>query len=59
MPRKSASKVMIEFVWEYLDGETERLFFDLNFNYYLNEHYQKMEHEDPDFAECFLFYVTE
>jgi len=59
MPRKSASKFMIEFVQEYLDGETERLFFDLDFNYYLNENYQKMEREDPDFAECFVFYIAE
>jgi hypothetical protein len=50
---------MLEFVREYLDGENERLFFDLDFIHYLNENYDKMEREDPDFAECFAFYIGE
>jgi len=59
MPKKSASIFMLNFIREYLDGENERLFFDLDFNYTLNQYYPKMEREDPDFAECFVYYLAE
>jgi hypothetical protein len=60
MPRKkSGFKFMIEFVQEYLDGENERLFFDLDFIHYLREHYPKMEREDSELADCFSFYLAE
>jgi len=59
MPRKSAFRFMIEFIQEYLDGKNERLFFDLDFNHYLNQNYVKMEKENPDLAECFVFYLAE
>ena len=50
---------MMEFVQDYLDGTNERLDFDLDFNYYLKKYYPGMERENPDLAECFLFYVAE
>ena len=59
MPRKSASEFMIRFVREYLDGENDRLGFDLDFIHYLIENYNKMERENPDFAECFNYYLAE
>ena len=59
MPKRTASKFMLEFIREYLDGENERIFFDQDFNYYLNQYYSKMEREDPDFAECFVLYLAE
>ena len=59
MPRKSASKLMMEFVQDYIDGTNERLDFDLDFYYRLKQYYPKMERENPDMAECFLFYLAE
>jgi len=59
VPRKSATKLMLEFVQDYLDGTNERLDFDLDFNYYLKKYFPEMERENPDLAECFLFYIAE
>lgn len=59
MPRKSSIKFMISYVQDYLDGETERMFFDMDFNHYLIEHYPRMEQENPDQAECFAYYLSE
>ncbi|SHK78882.1 hypothetical protein [Desulforamulus aeronauticus] len=59
MPKNTASKFMMTFVQEYLDGERSRLDFDLDFNHYLIKHYAKMERENPDLAECFNFYLAE
>ncbi|GHU94610.1 hypothetical protein FACS1894208_05990 [Clostridia bacterium] len=50
---------MIEFVQDYLDGEDNRLDWNLDFNHYLIQHYPKMERENLDVAECFAFYLAE
>ena len=50
---------MMEYVQDYLNGDTERLIFDLDFNYYLAENYPAMERKDPDMADCFVFYLSE
>ena len=49
----------MDFVQEYLDGENERLFFDLDFIHYLSENYPKMERQNQELAECFCFYLAE
>ncbi len=59
MSSGTASKFMMTFVQEYLDGKRSRLDFDLDFNHYLIKHYAKMERENPDLAECFNFYLAE
>jgi hypothetical protein len=59
MPRQSATEAMMAFVQEYLDGERERLFFDLDFSYTLMKYYPRMERANRDLAECFNFYLTE
>jgi len=59
MPRQSATELMISFVKEYLDGESNRMDFDLDFNYTLMKYYPKMERANPDLAECFNFYLAE
>jgi hypothetical protein len=59
MPKKSGTKFMMAFVQEYLDGEMDRLGFDLDFIHYLIKHYPKMEREDSDLAECFNIYLAE
>ena len=50
---------MMAFVQGYLDGETDRLGFDLDFNHYLIKHYPKMERECGELADCFSFYLAE
>lgn len=50
---------MMEYVQDYLGGDTERMFFDLDFNHYLIKHYPAMERHDPEMAECFAFYLSQ
>lgn len=50
---------MIAFVQDYLDGVLDRLDWDLDFNHYLIKHYPKMERDNADLAECFVFYLAE
>ena len=59
MRRKQGMAFMLSFVQEYLDGEMDRLGFDLDFNHYLIKHYPRMEREDADMAEAFAFYLAE
>jgi hypothetical protein len=59
MTGKSGIDFMMAYVKGYLAGETERMWFDLDFNYYLMEHYPKMERKNSDMAECFYFYLAE
>jgi len=59
MAKKSGLKFMMEFVQKYLDGEMDRLGFDLDFNHYLMEHYPKMERRCGELADCFYFYLAE
>lgn len=59
MPKKSGLNFMTAFVQEYLDGEMDRLSFDLDFNYYLIQNYPKMERENREIAECFCFYLAD
>lgn len=59
MPRNKSTNFMLSFVQEYLDGDTERMFFDMDFNHYLIQHYPAMERHNPDLAECFAFYLAE
>ena len=58
MPKKGL-EFMMEYVQDYLDGENERLFFDLDFAFYLTENYPAMERRDPEMAEGFVFYLLE
>ncbi len=59
MPKNKSVEFMVAFVQEYLNGETERYFFDMDFNHYLIKHYRTMERYDPDLAQCFVFYLSE
>ena len=59
MPRKSALERMIAFVQEYLNGEMDRMDFDLDFDSILTENYPIMERANRDIAECFVFYLAE
>ena len=59
MPRKSGTDFIMAFVQEYLDGDMDRMGFDLDFNYYLIKHYPSMERANHDLADCFNFYLAE
>jgi len=59
MAIKRGFSFMLDFVREYLNGKNDRLGFELDFNHYLIEHYQKMELESPELADCFVFYLSE
>lgn len=59
MSRKSNTEQMFEFIKEYLDGNMERMFFDLDFGHYLIKYYPAMERQDPDMAGCFAYYLAE
>ncbi|MDR0326365.1 MAG: hypothetical protein LBI19_09760 [Oscillospiraceae bacterium] len=59
MPKKHGAEFMMEFVEAYLDGEKNRLDWDLDFNHYLIEHYPKMEHDNSQMAGCFSYFLSE
>ena len=59
MPKKSGTDFMITFVQDYLDGNMDRLSWDLDFSHYLMQNYPKMERENSELAECFNFYIAE
>lgn len=44
---------MMRFIKEIIDGEADRLNFDLDFNYHLIQRYDKVYNEDPEAAEAF------
>jgi hypothetical protein len=56
---KKGLEFMMEYVQDYLHGETERLFFDLDFAHYLTQNYPAMKRKDPEMAEGFVFYLME
>lgn len=51
--RKTNIRFMMKFIKEIIDGESDRLNFDLDFNYHLIQRYDKMYDEDPEAAEFF------
>jgi len=59
MAKKVGMAFMMEFVQEYLDGKSDRLGFDLDFNHYLIQLYPRMERQNAELAESFSFYMGE
>lgn len=59
MAKQKSIEFMMEFVERYLNGDMNRMFFDLDFNHYLIQHYPKMEREAPEMAGCFAFYLAD
>lgn len=59
MARKSNTDLMFEFVEDYLNGNMERMFFDLDFDYYFIKYYPSMERRNAAMAECFAYYLSE
>jgi len=52
-------ELMLDYVEDYLRGDTERIFFDLDFHYYLKKYYPAMERNNPYMADCFFYYLCE
>lgn len=53
MNYKEHTSFIVDFVSEFVNGEMERYFFDLDYSYYVIEHYPEMEFEDAGFAHRF------
>ena len=51
--RKTNIRWMMRFIKEIIDGESDSLNFDLDFNYHPIQRYDKMYDEDPEAAEVF------
>ncbi len=48
---------MINFISDFVNGELERYFFDLDYSAYVIEHFPQMELENNKFAERFAYTV--
>ena len=59
MAKSKNTDFMISFVENYLVGKNSRLDYQLDFHYYLNQHYHKMNRKNPVIADCFCFYMAE
>jgi len=59
MAKQKSTDFMISFVEDYLNGVNSFLDYQLDFHYHLNQHYRKMERENPVLADCFYFYMAE
>jgi hypothetical protein len=44
---------MIDFISDFVNGEIERFFFDLDYSAYVIEHFPHMERENSRFADKF------
>ena len=59
MPKMDSFEFIIDFVQRYVDGEMNRLNFDLDFHSYMMRNYSKMERKYGQLADCFSFYLLE
>ena len=50
---KKHTAFMIDFISDFVNGELERYFFDLDYSPYVIEHFPHMEHENSRFADKF------
>lgn len=48
---------MIDFISDFVNGEIERYFFDLDYSAYVIEHFPHMELENSRFADKFVYTV--
>jgi hypothetical protein len=45
---------MIEFISDFVDGDLDRFFFDLDYSAYVIEHFPHMEYENAKLADKFV-----
>ncbi len=48
---------MIDFISDFVNGEIERYFFDLDYSAYVIEHFPHMELENARFADKFAYTI--
>ena len=48
---------MIDFISDFVNGELERYFFDLDYSAYVIEHFPHMEHENNKIADKFAYTI--
>lgn len=48
---------MIEFISDFVNGELERYFFDLDYSAYVIEHFPHMEFENNKYADKFAYTI--
>jgi len=53
MKYKKHTTFMIEFISDFIKGDLDRFFFDLDYSAYVIEHFPYMEQENPELAERF------
>jgi hypothetical protein len=54
---KKHTAFMIDFISDFINGEIERLFFDLDYSAYVIEHFPYMELENARLADKFAYTV--
>jgi hypothetical protein len=59
MNYKKHTAFMIDFISDFVNGEIERFFFDLDYSAYVIEHFPHMERENSRFAEKFAHTVDQ
>lgn len=59
MNYKRHTAFMIEFISDYINGDIERYFFDLDYSAYVIEHFPHMELENSRFADRFARIVDQ
>jgi hypothetical protein len=57
MKFKKHTAFMIDFISDFVNGELERYFFDLDYSAYVIEHFPHMELEDARFADKFAYTI--
>lgn len=51
------TKFMIDFISEFISGETDRNFFGLDYSSYVIEHFPYMEFENSELADRFAYTI--
>ncbi len=48
---------MVDFISDFINGEIDRFFFDLDYSAYVIEHFHHMEHENDKMADRFALTI--
>jgi predicted ATPase len=59
MKYKKHTAFMIDFISDFVNGEIERYFFNLDYSAYVIEHFPYMELEDSKLADRFAYIVDQ
>jgi hypothetical protein len=59
MKLKKHTAFMIDFISDFVNGELERYFFDLDYSAYVIEHYPYMELEDAGSTDKFVYTIDQ